>query len=293
MFFNLKISKSFIAAVLLFVFLALSCAAYSGVQPASAVYNQKSITLPIIMYHSLLKDKNLQGNYVISPDVFKSDVKYLKENGYKIIGTKELIEYSEGRLDLPEKSVMLTFDDGYYNNYIYAYQIAKEENIKFVLSTIVINTDASDDCEHLSPSYSHCTWSQLKEMISSGNVELMSHTYNLHQNTKRTGITRLPEESEESYKKLLTADLSKANERFSKELGITPAGFTYPFGAVCSEADEVVREMGFKVSFTCEEKLNTITAGNKSSLYNLGRYLRTGSKSSKEFFADILPAENK
>lgn len=295
MFFNFKISKSLVAVILLFAFLLLSCVAYSGTEPTivNAAYNSKSITLPVLMYHSLLKDENLQGNYVISPELFKSDVQYLKEKGYKIIGAQDLIDYTEGKLDLPKKCVMLTFDDGYYNNYIYAYQTAKEENIKFILSPIVINTDVSNDSEHLSPSYSHCTWTQLKEMVSSGHVELMSHTYDMHQNINRKGTKILSGESADSYKSILLADLTKAQERFNDELGITPIGFTYPYGEVCDEADQVIREMGFKLSFTCEEKLNTIRVGDSDSLFNIGRYLRTGSKSSEEFLGDILPGENK
>ncbi|MGN0498694.1 MAG: polysaccharide deacetylase family protein [Acutalibacteraceae bacterium] len=291
MFFNFKISKSFIAVVLLFSFLILSCIAYSGTATvsANADYSSKSITLPVLMYHSLLKDKQLQGNYVISPELFQSDIKYLKEKGYKIIGAQELIDYTNGKLKLPEKCVMLTFDDGYYNNYLYAYQIAKEENIKFILSPIGINSEIQTEGEHLSPSYSHCTWAQLKEMVNSGRVELMNHSYDMHKNTSRKGTKIMSGESTDSYKTTLLTDLTKAQELFKNEVGVTPIGFTYPFGAVCDEAEQVIKDMGFKLSFSCEEKLNTIEAGNPDSLYCIGRYLRNNTDSSKVFLDKILP----
>lgn len=290
MFFNFKISKSFLSVIFLFLFSVFSCIAYTSAAPTStkADTSAKSISLPVIMYHSLLKDERLHGDYVISPELFSSDVRYLKDNGYKIIGTQELLAYCEGKLDLPDKCVMLTFDDGYYNNYLYAYQTAKEENIKFVLSPIAINTDIQTEAEHLSPSYSHCTWAQLKEMAQSGHVEIMSHSYDMHQNSARKGTQIMPNEHLEKYKSVLSADLTKAQERFKEELGITPIGFTYPFGAVCDEARQVIKEMGFKLSFSCEEKINTIEAGNPDCLYDIGRYLRNGTDSSKVFFDKIL-----
>ncbi|MGN1112087.1 MAG: polysaccharide deacetylase family protein [Acutalibacteraceae bacterium] len=291
MFFNFKVSKSFLAVIFLFLFSVFSCIAYSSAAPTATkadTSSVKSLSLPVIMYHSLLKDENLQGDYVISPELFQSDIKYLKENGYRIIGAQELLDYSEGKLDLPDKCVMLTFDDGYYNNYLYAYQIAKEENVKFVLSPIGINSEIQTEGEHLSPSYSHCTWAQLKEMVSSGCVELMNHSYDMHKNTSRKGTKIMSGESANTYKTALTADLTKAQSLFKNEVGVTPTGFTYPFGAVCDEAEQIIREMGFRLSFTCEEKTNTIEAGNPDSLYGIGRYLRNNKESSKAYFERIL-----
>lgn len=293
MFVNFKLSRSFFAVTLLFVFLLLSCVSFAGYSQTTAVSTNtadtsKSIELAVIMYHSLLKDESLQGDYVISPELFKSDVQYLKKNRYKIIGAQDLIDYTEGKISLPQKCVMLTFDDGYYNNYLYAYQTAKDENIKFILSPIGINSEIQIEGEHLSPSYSHCTWAQLKEMVNSGHVELMSHSYDMHKNTSRKGTKIKPGENSDEYKTLLSRDLTKAQDLFKKELGITPIGFTYPFGAVCDESEEVIKELGFKLSFTCEEKLNTIEVGNTDSLYGIGRYLRTGKNTSESFFDDIL-----
>ncbi|MCQ4022179.1 MULTISPECIES: polysaccharide deacetylase family protein [unclassified Ruminococcus] len=295
MFINFKVSKNLIALVLIFTFLLLSFIAYPGAETVrtSAVNRKNSIVLPVIMYHSLLKDKRLQGNYVISPELFKSDVKFLKERGYRIIGAQELLDYTDGKLNLPEKCVMLTFDDGYYNNYLYAYQTAKEENIKFILSPIAINADTTSEKEHLSPSYSHCTWAQLKEMVDSKHVELMNHSYDMHQNLSRKGTKISSGENTDNYKTLLTEDLTKAQELFKKNVGFTPLGFAYPFGEVCDEAEQVIKKMGFKMSFSCNEKLNIIEIGNSECLYCIGRYLRTGNTTSEEFFDKILPNENK
>lgn len=247
------------------------------------------ITVPILMYHSLLNDKKLQGDYVISPALFKNDIRALKKLGYTIIGAQDLIDYSNGKLSLPQKCAMLTFDDGYYNNYIYAYQIAKEENIKFILSPVVSDTEKSNSEKCLSPSYSNCNWSQLREMANSGYVEIFSHSYNMHKTTHRKGTKILPGESTSQYHELLTDDLGRAQQLFKKELGFEPIGFTYPFGLICDESKQIVKEMGFKISLTCEERPNFITPSKPDGLLNMGRYLRNNKETSEKFLKRVLP----
>ena len=78
-----------------------------------------SVKLPVIMYHSLLKDEKLQNDYTVSPTLFENDLKYLTENGYTTVVVNDLTDYVYGKKSLPEKCIMLTFDDGYYNNYYY------------------------------------------------------------------------------------------------------------------------------------------------------------------------------
>ena len=90
------------------------------------------VKLPIIMYHSLLNDSKLQNEYVISPEIFENDLKYLKNNGYSFLTVDDLIKYTSSDITLPEKCIMLTFDDGYYNNYYYAYPLLKKYNAKAV-----------------------------------------------------------------------------------------------------------------------------------------------------------------
>ena len=71
---------------------------------------------------------------MLSPAQFESDLKYLKENGYHTVVVQDLIDYVEKGVPLPEKPVMLTFDDGYYNNYYYAFPLLEEYDAKIVIS---------------------------------------------------------------------------------------------------------------------------------------------------------------
>lgn len=94
------------------------------------------VRVPVIMYHAVMDDASRLGKYVISPEELESDFKWLSENGYTAVLSEDLINYTENGAALPEKPILLTFDDGYYNNYLYAYPTAKRYGMKFVLSPI-------------------------------------------------------------------------------------------------------------------------------------------------------------
>lgn len=162
---------------------------------ASAENTQDSVRLPIIMYHGILKDSKYRGKYIVSPQTFESDICFLQKNGYETVGVSDVVDYVECLKPLPTKPVMLTFDDGYYNNYLYAYPLAKKYNVKIVIAPIGYYTDvyAEKDADH--PNYSYLTWGEMAEMMSSGLVELENHSYNLHSYNKkggRLGAKKLP-----------------------------------------------------------------------------------------------------
>ena len=75
------------------------------------------VRVPVIMYHAVMDDASRLGKYVISPEELESDFKWLSENGYTAVLSEDLINYTENGAALPEKPILLTFDDGYYNNY--------------------------------------------------------------------------------------------------------------------------------------------------------------------------------
>ena len=80
------------------------------------VFSEERVTLPIIMYHSILKDGARQGKYVVSPEVLARDLDALRARGCETVTVRDLIAYTRDGAPLPAKPVMLTFDDGYYNN---------------------------------------------------------------------------------------------------------------------------------------------------------------------------------
>lgn len=239
------------------------------------------IDVPILMYHSILKNGGKKSEYIISEAAFESDLKFLKENGYTTILMQDLTDYVYSGKSLPEKPIVLSFDDGYSNNFLYAFPLLKKYNSKAVISIIGYYTDLYSENPDENPSYSHLTWDNINEMISSGLAEFQNHSYNLHTTDKgRNGTKKKRGESAEQYREALTSDLGRLQEEFQKNTGYTPSTFTYPFGSVSNASFDIIKEMGFKATLACESGMNKISR-DPECLYMLKRYLRTPSKSAE------------
>ena len=254
---------------------------------ADSVEKKDGINLPILMYHSILKDNSGSPKYIVTPSRLEEDLKYLKQNGYETVTVQDLIDYTENGKPLPEKPVMLTFDDGYYNNYYYAYPLMKKYNMKMVLSVVGKFTDTFSETDDSNPNYSHLTWTLIDEMQKSGFVEIQNHTYNLHSTSGRMGCKKLRDESLQEYENLLTDDLTKLQEKLKQQTGKSPTAFTYPFGGVSNASYDIIKKLGFKASLSCSEGINTITKDGEC-LYMLKRFIRTSDLSSEEYFKKIL-----
>lgn len=269
--------KAFLAAA------AVTAAVFAAVFTVSAAVTGESVKVPVVMYHSLLQDEKRHGKYVIAPAEFETDLIWLEKHGYTTILVSDLITYTQG-FPLPEKPILLTFDDGYYNNYLYAFEIAKKHQAKFVISPVASFSDHYTETGETNGYYTHCLWGQLKEMTESGLVEVQNHSYDLHSSKGSSfGTAKRKGESKEQYRARISTDLLQAQERIQTETGTLPTAFVYPFGEIGKDAPNIVRELGFACTFTCQQTINSVSR-DPESLYGLGRYLRPSGGTSKDFF---------
>ncbi len=249
-------------------------------------FKSDSIALPIVMYHGLVKEKKWQNQYFIDPAIFERDLAYLQKNGYETIVVQDLIDYTYGKQELPPKPIMITFDDGYYNNCLYAYPLLREYGMKAVFAPVGKFVDDFSKISNHSEYYAHMTWSDISKMAASGTIEIQNHSYDLHYLNSRKGAMQKRGESDEKYTALLTEDLTLSQKKMKKAIGKFPTAFIYPYGVYNNTTLEVAKEMGFTATFTCDQKINYITK-DPDSLYNLGRYIRTPQQSSQKFFTEI------
>jgi peptidoglycan/xylan/chitin deacetylase (PgdA/CDA1 family) len=241
--------------------------------------SEENIRLPIIMYHGIMNEPGRWGTYVISADELEHDLKYIKANGYKTVTVQDIVDYVYDGKALPEKPIMLTFDDGYYNNYLYAFPLLKKYEMKAVISIIGKYTDIYSLTIYDDPIYSHVTWDQIIEMVESGFVEIQNHSYNMHIiNKERVASMKARGESEEHYRTVLISDTIKLQSSVDNYTGQMPIAFAYPFGSVSKDSIEILKEVGFKSTFTCYAGINTITS-DPECLYLLKRLLRPHGKS--------------
>ncbi len=271
---NKKVSV-FVLIISVFIFISVS------VFPAiiSLASEDKSEKIPILMYHAVSKDPSKIGKYVVSYAELESDLKYLSDNSYNTISVTQLIEHVKNGASLPPKAILLSFDDGYYNNYCYAYELCKKYQSKMLLSIIVEQTDKYSESKEISPYYSHVTWEQINEMLASNLVEIANHSYSLHSSSgKYIGITKADNESEQEYEERITKDITKAQDRIHEMTGRSAKVFTYPFGLTSKQSENIVKKLGFEASLLVENKIASLT-NDEECLFSLKRCIRPGNMS--------------
>lgn len=278
----MTLRKKNIIRCLLVAVLLIFCIATFVYASQSPDIPKDSVPVPILMYHSILKNKGSEGTYVVSPELFENDLKYLKDNGYTTIFVKDLSDYVRDGKELPEKPIIITLDDGYYNNYVYVLPLLQKYEMKASIAVVGKFTDIFSNADSHNANYSHMTWEDISEISQSGYVEISNHTYDMHSTKGRFGCFIKKSESKEEYKKALKEDLEKMQKCLYEKSGIECEVFTYPYGKIYNGSLEVVKEMGFKASLSCYEKINYITK-EEDCLYLLGRFNRPASISTESF----------
>ena len=245
------------------------------------------IEVPIIMYHSILKDSSRSNKYTVTPAVLEEDLKYIKDKGYTTVTIADLISYVYNDTPLPEKPIVLTFDDGHYNNYGYLFPLLEKYDMKAVISIVGSYTDKFTETDEANLNYSYLRWKDIKELMDTGRIEFQNHTYSLHSNTgKRIGTKKIKGETDEHYKSILKDDILKLQQEFEENTNYFPQCFTYPFGGISNASLDIIKELGFKASLSCEQGINKLTK-NPNSLYLLKRYNRPSYISTYNFFQKI------
>ncbi len=250
------------------------------------VQGSETVKLPILMYHQISPNPNSWNDYVISPDEFHNDMEYIKRLGWESIGINELISWQKGEFEMPEKPVMITFDDGFKSLIKYGEPILEEFGYKAVAAiigsiceTYSVNNDYPGEWDYMG-------WDEIREMTQRGIIEIQCHSWDLHSMKSNLGCGRKWGESANAYRRRLSEDLSK----FITEIERNKIDFSYtiafPYGAFDSNTLEVVKDMGFAAAFTCTEEINVLT-GDAEQLYYLGRFNRPHGISSEKYFENI------
>lgn len=252
----------------------------SAQTPLSLSDSRDSVDIPILMYHSISKDSSGENEYTVSKTRFEEDLKWLRDNGYTTVFPSQLVSYVKEGAMLPAKPVVLSFDDGFANNYLYAFPLLQQYNMKAVIALIGVESDLSSGDIYRNQEHGNMSWGEVAVLSKSGFIEFASHTYDLHSiSGGRKGADKKSGESAAAYRQVLTEDLSKNQQLIEAATGKVPITFAWPYGAYPADrsGDPILKDVGFDVTFTSYQRTSTVTRGDAESLYGLGRYLRTPS----------------
>ncbi|SDP72969.1 Polysaccharide deacetylase [Selenomonas ruminantium] len=164
----------------------------------------------------------------VRPEDFDNQMKYLHDNGYHTINPDELYEALAGNGQLPENPVLITFDDGYEDNYTNAYPILKKYDFK---ATIFVVTGFLDRHKK-----GYLSWDQAREMNKNG-INIESHTVN------HKSMTDLTDDE-------LRSELVDSKKKAESELGHAVNYVAYPTGTYNLHIAQMVKEAGYKAAFT-------------------------------------------
>lgn len=192
--------------------------------------------LPVLLYHRVIDEYCEKGNhklYVHEKD-FRKQMQWLKDEGYETITFRQLEQFKPGA-DLTKK-IVLTFDDGYVDNYKVLFPILKEFGFTAVIFLVTGYQQNEWGIKEGEPAIKLMDEIQLKNMDAYG-IEFGGHTRH-HVDLKHSAPATQMQEIQGCF-----TDLEKV-------LGKKPISFSYPFGAYGQGTKQLVNETGFQYAVT-------------------------------------------
>lgn len=192
----------------------------------------RSVTVPILMYHYISRPPSgadpVRRDLSVPPEVFEEHLRFLRDRGYTTISLHELVLALQVGQPLPDKPIVLTFDDGYRDHYEAAFPLLKQYGFTgtFFLFTSVIDRNHPD----------YVTWEQVTEMAAAG-MSMEAHGYTHDDMTGRT-------------RDWLIWQMLGSKEAIEARTGAPVRFFCYPAGLYDPLAMAVAHEVGFWAAVT-------------------------------------------
>ncbi|MEW5942650.1 MAG: polysaccharide deacetylase family protein [Pseudomonadota bacterium] len=218
--------------------------------------------VPVLMYHHVSPRPGL---VTVSPETFAAQMEYLAAAGYTALTADDFLGFLLGQRQVPEKSVLITFDDGYLDNYVHAYPVLKRLGLHAVIFVVTgwIGEGPARSGQALPcPDHKACKaaiaagradevmlrWSEIEEMEASGAAEFHSHTHSHIRWDKESPVGEHIEQME--------ADLMRSQAELRRRLGKESPHLCWPWGYFEPEYQNVAREMGFSAQYTVDKGVN-------------------------------------
>lgn len=234
-----------IVSVVLFVLLILARCHGPNRQTGLSDSQDGPPSVPVLMYHHLLQkgeNTRYQGNDIVTyTENFRQQLAWLAENGFRSISLAELEAYLYEDGALPDRPVLITFDDGYLSNAIYAYPLLQEYGFTAVVFSVTgkIGTQA----QTFDPAYIQMLDEESMRRTAPV-LTFASHTHHLH-TTSGVGHSALTDSSRQT----ISADLSASLEAVRRFSNSSDKAFSYPYGFTNDKVKEVLKEQGIRLAF--------------------------------------------
>lgn len=267
-------------ALLVFLLLVLGGAAPAGSQPNG----QRFVS---IAFHDVVDRPDQLETDAVTATRLAQFFDWLKGTGWSAISLDDVAAAARGVRPLPEKPILISFDDGYESLYTRVFPLIKIYRYPIVAALVGnwMEGGRPDGTvlygDRVVPRANFISWAQAREMQASGLVEIASHSYNLHRgvlanpqgNMIPAAITRQYDratgqyETDAQYRDRIRADLSRARGQMAANMGRAPRALVWPFGRYSGPALEVAKQLGFTFALTLEPE-----PAYTSDLFAIHRY---------------------
>ena len=267
---------------------------FSEVLQATALPDETvSRDVPVLMWHNLAEESS--GDMTISVDTFRAQIEALHEAGFRTVSLQQLYDYVHFGTELPGKPIVLTFDDGYFSNYEYAFPILQEYDMQATIFAIGVSVgkDTYKDTDHaMTP---HFGADEAREMVDSGLISVQSHTFDMHQwppfedGNAQVRETLLPfdGEADADYEAAVEADFAESRELLESITGQPVNALAFPEGAYVTLTQDALRSAGAELTFTTVRAVNTVVKGLPQSLCAMPRFGMTESADMSALVAEL------
>lgn len=223
------------------------------------------------MYHHV----NPEGNFInVTPAAFEKHMGHLRDHGFNALNTEDYLSIISGKQHPPKKPIMITFDDGWLDNWIYAFPVLKKYHMKAVIFTVTsLVADKArrgrDDEKAVLPLPVHrecqkmvdtgrarevmLSWDEMREMESSGLIDIQSHTHT-HQRWDKMKY------DEKTRSTVISRELETSKKIIQDKLDKECSSLCWPWGKYNEEDITLAQSAGYKLLFTTEKGTNSAGA---------------------------------
>ncbi len=222
----------------------------------------------VLCYHAVPLRTAPDDNYSVSQRQFAEQMEYLRTHGFHPVSLDDIMEAHAGKKSLPEKPVLLTFDDAYISYYDFVVPLLEKLGYPSVLAVVgaFIDNPPGDLPEPL------MNWEQIKGVNGQRLVEVVSHSYDLHRSVQYNPQGNMGSavsvraydpvtktyETEDEYRRRLESDFIIQQKVFQEKLGFTPRALVWPYGRYNAISLEIARNHGFELTFSLKEGLSDV-----------------------------------
>lgn len=209
-------------------------------------YNLNKQQVVVLAYHNIVLNEEEKANDPdsLTVDEFEEQLKYLKDNGYSVISVDDYYEWKENNHQIPKKSVIITFDDGYSSFKYLAQPILEKYEYKAICFLIGMNTTKIT-----------------KENGTIGLDEVENHSSNIIYGSHTFSLHKVDEQGEPIVKNKKYDEIKQDIEDFSKNI-IDAKYLAYPYYTYTKDFTKALKEKGYKIAFAGEEEMATKNVDN-------------------------------